>query len=341
MLLKKSSLVVMVATTLLLPLAFAQDGGPVSVSLLPGTAEPVLFGGMQPGVDDQLAGEVSIVVHDDLFHAFYITRIDNAHPINISYATSPDGILWTPYENNPIFTGDGTGFDSAGVRGPLVSVENDGTWLMYYNGIPSLSQTADAIGTGKATASEPIGPWERQDAPIFSRSDNGRAWDGDVMFMDDILKTDEGYTLYYTARGGTGERHMGMATSEDGESWARHNDPSTDQIAFRESDPVFRAGEPDTWEESVGLADIWQSDYGYEMLYTGSGIGYAFSEDGINWTRYAGNPLLPPVETGSIFSPDVIEIDDIFYVYYSVVEVDPQGQVSGWIELATLEVQWE
>jgi predicted GH43/DUF377 family glycosyl hydrolase len=63
-------------------------------------------------------------------------------PYSIGYATSEDGIIWTPYEGNPVLQQEGTAYDLA----PDSLAVVDGTYYLYYN------YTVDNIGSiGVAT----------------------------------------------------------------------------------------------------------------------------------------------------------------------------------------------
>lgn len=65
--------------------------------------------------------------------------------------------------------------------------------------------------------------------------------------------------------------------------------------------PVFTGGGPGAWDEIVReKLSVIQDGSTYKMWYTGhrsgseltSHVGYATSSDGINWTRYPGNPII-------------------------------------------------
>lgn len=66
--------------------------------------------------------------------------------------------------------------------------------------------------------------------------------------------------------------------------------------------PVFKGGGPGQWDEQIRERGwILKEDGVYHLWYTGytaddktpKHLGYATSSDGLTWTRYAGNPLLP------------------------------------------------
>ena len=132
---------------------FAQ-GDERNVNLTPVDENPVLTIGAEGVWDDVSIRFPYVLVHDDQFHMFYTAYRDSETPQAIGYATSDDGIHWTKYESNPIFEGSNNGnFDDFGVNRPVVMVEDDGTWVMYYNanadpGLPPLGK-----GIGRAHSS--------------------------------------------------------------------------------------------------------------------------------------------------------------------------------------------
>ena len=80
-------------------------------------------------------------------------------------------------------------------------------------------------------------------------------------------------------------RDIGMSTSTDGITWTHQG-------------VVLRKGAPGTWDGSnIWCPAVWKEDTTYYMMYPASGssgtvMGLATSTDGINWTKYANNPVL-------------------------------------------------
>ena len=77
-----------------------------------------------------------------------------------------------------------------------------------------------------------------------------------------------------------------------------------------EHNPVFTGTDSDTWDQHIRERGyILKEDGVYKMWYTGyrSGeeeikkLGYATSTDGINWTRYPGNPIFDRYWTEDVF----------------------------------------
>ena len=69
--------------------------------------------------------------------------------------------------------------------------------------------------------------------------------------------------------------------------------------------PVIKSGPPGSWDsKDITSPKVLFHDGTYHMWYTGintkgqMAIGYATSPDGINWTKFAGNPVLTTGEEG-------------------------------------------
>lgn len=87
------------------------------------------------------------------------------------------------------------------------------------------------------------------------------------------------------------------------------------------ANPVFTATGTDTWDQMIRERGYILFERGiYKMWYTGySGndsdtkyLGYATSENGINWTRYPDNPIFSQKWTEDMF---VIKNEGTYYMY--------------------------
>ena len=64
------------------------------------------------------------------------------------------------------------------------------------------------------------------------------------------------------------------------------------------NNPVLDVGAPGEWDQTmVGSVNVIRDDGAFRMWYSGCtgivcGIGYATSKNGIDWTKYVGNPIL-------------------------------------------------
>ena len=84
--------------------------------------------------------------------------------------------------------------------------------------------------------------------------------------------------------------------------------------------PILRPGRWGEWDCSTvcdpaiifdnGLLHMW-----YTGLGTGLGIGYATSENGLDWIKYEGNPVI--TSPGTVGHPTVMKRNDLFIIFFS------------------------
>jgi len=102
---------------------------------------------------------------------------------------------------------------------------------------------------------------------------------------------------------------------------------SYDGISWSHPQIVLGPNPGSGWEDRVNRASVVKNSAGYHMWYTGqtethSRIGYATSNDGINWQRRSSQPVLDPElnwEKTSVMCPHVIydSTNSIFRMWYS------------------------
>jgi predicted GH43/DUF377 family glycosyl hydrolase len=151
--------------------------------------------------------------------------------------------------------------------------------------------------------------------PVLPAGQNG-TWDRHK-FMPSILYNSDSlrYELWYSASigpsGGWRPYRIGYATSEDGINW------------IVRADPVLTPGTTGEWDEStVEAAYVIRENGQYKMWYTSAGgIGYAISPDGINWTKYSGNPIFiagtQSWEAGGVYLGCVMPVTGGYKMWYS------------------------
>jgi hypothetical protein len=287
---------------------------------------PVLSVGPPGAWDGGAAFLPEVITRDGLYYLFYTGQeIPFATPGGIGFATSTDGANWTKADCNPVLAADGSGFDALGVAEPVVILDGD-EWIMYYNGLTAFNPSGGSVG--RATASDPCGPWTRTETPILSPGAPGD-WDADFVTPSSVIPTDDGFVMYYSGSSNffSADLETGRATSVDGIVWAKYDDPATTEPPFAESDPVLRAGPAGAWDETAAwLADVGRTADGWELYYAGRGeggtsVGYATSSDGISWVKSETNPIFTPLDDpaapGTLLqSPSFVDTDTQRLLYY-------------------------
>ena len=145
-----------------------------------------------------------------------------------------------------------------------------------------------------------------------------------------VAVTDEGVFLFYDGRTGEGAE-SGLLFSADGIAFEAYDDPSTPYG----SDPVLGIPGEQAWDGAgAGSPVVFATDSAFEMFYLGfegpendgrpMQLGYAVSDDGRAWQRYAGNPVLV-IETQSSAPNSLgfpwmggVKVDDTYYLYYAL-----------------------
>jgi hypothetical protein len=290
-----------------------QAGLVLSAQLMPVQDEPVLIRGEAGEWDSVVMRFPYVLYAAGTYHLFYEARQEfGQSSLAIGYAFSEDGLHWEKHPDNPIFSAAGSGFDSQAVARPVVSVDDAGTWTMYYTG----SNPGGVEAIGRATSTSPSGPWDRAETPLLQSGPPG-AWDEELILADQAVEIQGQNYLYYSGRAASGQSAMiGLAISSDGLEWTKYNDPSNDGTSalFAESDPILINDQG--WDRSaVWTPNIFSIDAGWMMIYNAEGsLGIAVSADGIDWIKYEGNPIH---RDASLFHPAVVRRDDgSYWIYY-------------------------
>lgn len=128
---------------------------------------------------------------DGLFKMWYAAGC-NHEPDAIGYASSPDGIRWTRYQNNPVLAGDPEYlWEQHKVVAPCV-VKEDGWFYMFYVG--HLHEERAQVGLARSR--DGITNWEKHPANPLICPDEGK-WDSVAVYKPYVMKTEEGWLMWY------------------------------------------------------------------------------------------------------------------------------------------------
>jgi predicted GH43/DUF377 family glycosyl hydrolase len=163
-------------------------------------------------------------------------------------------------------------------------------------------------------------------APVLTRDTPSRSepYPYQSITRPSVVRTAEGWRMWYSTAGSVtpaGEAWIGTATSQDGQRWRKQPGPVLAPTEVWERHalqcPNVR------YDTTSGLYQLW---YSGGELYEPDAIGFATSSDGIQWTRYEGNPIFGPStgwENYKIGSFQVVREADWYYAFYNAFEGQP------------------
>lgn len=246
---------------------------------------PVLEGNDVGGKTAVLPG--ALVIIDGTYHAFLVGFGQQPGDQRVFYGTSEDGMTWSLDEADPL---EGIGLElDLNPPGPIptsVLIETDGSWTMYLWGVTDPSGFRASIW--RATATTPEGPWVVDPEPVL-RGD-ADAWDSLGVDFASVVRTADGYLMVYVGASMADRNtpHIGMATSTDGITWSK------------QEDPVLSPGHCGDFDDrAVTQPRLIGTEEGFLLAYSGNGLdepdaalGLSTSADGLTWSCASTSPLL-------------------------------------------------
>jgi iron(II)-dependent oxidoreductase len=264
-----------------------------------------------------------IVFHDGAFHMFFNVLKDfPPTEVSIGYATSANGLDWTLMTDYSILQPNQVPFTNNVIRAASALVEDDGTWVLFFDTVEEEGSQGPVSVIGRATAQDPSGPWEVDPAPILTPTEG--SWDAYGVMRPCILKTDQGYWMYYQARDTRYGKHVfGLATSADSITWRKH------------PEPTFR-GEQVAWGQgtTIRYPFVVKQPWGWVMFFRTSGsvfqnsIGIAISQDGFDWVLAQDQPIFETSnypKWSAVFVLKVLKIDDIWHLFLELENLGKSG----------------
>jgi predicted GH43/DUF377 family glycosyl hydrolase len=301
---------------------------------------PIVTNGPTGNWESQFVLPSGIVFFEGLYYLFYNEFGSGPGEHGVSYSTSANGLNWTRANEEPLFTDRDLDLPAEQAISNSVSVDENGQWVMVMWGRKRNSLNETAIWRASAPSVE--GPWTAEPQPMLERGARGN-WDDEYITSPSMVRTDGGYLLFYDASGQADPTafRIGLATSTDGIHWTKYDDPATTERPYAESDPVFIPGSAGEWDErSVQQPRVVRTAEGLVMAYgglpEGSGdqaIGFAFSQDGIHWQRYSGNPVLTKADFSS---SSIIHSHHLFYmnnIFFHLSEALANDESNIWLTL--------
>jgi len=274
--------------------------------------------------EDVFVGPGALVEEGGEFHLFYPAVGNGVVGVSVGYAATgrlEDGFFRRVEE--PLFvTADAEYLDN-GPNPSSALVADDGTWMLFFNTSGFNGRRSSGL-IGRATAPGPEGPWTVDPEPVLLPGETGE-WDDLSVRNPYVIAVGDGYRMYYAGDSGDRDahpdRHIGMASSDDGATWTKNDDP------------VLAIGAEGAWDEMrVFEPVVLATDDGFVMFYASSRVyesevrrtymyGYAVSDDGINWDRPFSDPVFTSGDNYIIFGGRAAQSGDDWYLVYGVQTV--------------------
>jgi predicted GH43/DUF377 family glycosyl hydrolase len=227
------------------------------------------------GTGDLYINPGAVIEADGALHMFANSFSEWPGRMLVPHLTSEDGSTWTLDEQAPPIDSNDVELADPGIDVSTGYLAADGTWTLFYTTI----STTEAWVVARATAPGPRGPWAIEDTPILTAGAAG-AFDAGGIQWPSVAKVGDRWAMYYAGIDAVGSRKgaIGVAFSDDGVTWTKHDGP------------VLMATEP--WElGSLDRPRVVATPGGLVMLYAGLDLnsrGLATSTDGMAWTRIPG-----------------------------------------------------
>lgn len=324
------------------------------------------------------------VIKDDSTYKMWYVAVDVSNVSRIYYATSPDGLTWTKYDNTIEAPSDTTGTNGriplgttgkGDVLGALwCSVIKDGlTYKMWYSGLNSnnvyyqiyYATSPDGLTWTKYNNTVPVadqitGTDGRIPMGVLG---SGR---GDVAgtHSPSVIKDGDTYKMWYVGMDVSGVGRGYYATSPDGLTWTKYDNtiPGANNTFGTNGRIPLGTGSFGTVFDSQQILSVSvfkDTDGIYRMFYGGKSgspdanarfVGYAYSSDGLYWTKYdntiptasntTGTNGRIPLGTGTVtdgyyvFGGSVLVDGSVYKMWYS-----GNGTGNPQICLATMPTQ--
>ena len=249
---------------------------------------PILAPGCEGSWDEGVIEACDIIKDHDTYYLYYHgTSRDSGYQIGVATAAHPLG-PWTKHEGNPVLrVGAEASWDSQHVACAAIIKEGVDRYYMWYSG--KSAEEGSRWSIGLATAPDPLGPWEKHVGnPIIC----------DFGYVGSVVRVGGEYYMYTEHPiGSTGPDYgpISLATADAPEGpWRPHGE-----------NPVLRQGDWGAWDDG-GFSEakvafregIFHVFYGGAKLHptrilSRESIGYAYSLDGVHFTKHLGNPVAP------------------------------------------------
>ena len=245
------------------------------VNFTPSPGNPVLSPGAPGSWDENIRERGWFMYENGTYHVWYggwqgAYSLSTPRLVKLGYAYSTDGVHWTKYSGNPIYTQDWI---------EDVAVVKDGnTYYMYAED----EYTGDGDGAliNLFTSTDKIN-WTKYGTVIYP---GGADWEAHDVGTPTVWKESNTWYLLYEGLGNGIAGQVGLATSSDGRNWTRYaNNPVLSNPLGANLDIAI--------DSIIRINGVYYA-YGHYDVGGHNWVGGMFTSTNlITWTAYAGNPL--------------------------------------------------
>ncbi|MBM3217030.1 choice-of-anchor D domain-containing protein, partial [Candidatus Poribacteria bacterium] len=209
-------------------------------------------------VTPQWVDTPAVIIDDGVYKMWYGGGTTAGGYGIVCYATSTDGVTWTKYASNPVFTKSGSEMHSGSV------IKDGSTYKLWYHAYFGGSDPY----IGYATSPDGIS-WTDQGV-VLDQGSSG-ATDTNSVGEPSVLKRNGQYEMWYAGVNASNVQTINYATSGDGVTWTKYA-----------SNPVLGVGASGSWDAVavmgptvlIANGDMRMWFAAVNSVY-GAGIGYA------------------------------------------------------------------
>ena len=250
------------------------------VNFIPYKHNPV-FAGAAAGKWDEIIRERGYILKEnDGYHMWYTGyQKDNHDTLFLGYASSADGIAWTRFQDNPVFTGNWTE--------DMMVVHTDSLYIMFAEG---RGDTAHMLSSADKIH------W-KDHGSLTIQTKNGQPLSPGPYGTPTAWKEDSTWYLFYERN----DSAIWLASSADLKVWRNVQD-----------EPVLDKG-PEPYDKyGVALNQVIKHNGKYYGYYHGTAFedwhewstNVAVSTDLRSWKKYGSNPIMKENKSSGILVHD-------------------------------------
>ncbi|MCH8121450.1 MAG: hypothetical protein IIC00_17205 [Planctomycetes bacterium] len=247
---------------------------------------PIITPGPDGAWDDGVTEAADAFKDVDTYYFYYhATGAGKGYRLGVASSTHPLGPFKKHGDKPVLDLGPAGSWDDKYVACAMVLKDGREKYYMWYSGHGSQRQHRK-WSIGLATAAHPLGPWKKYESnPILE----------DFGYVGGVLKVKGKYHLYsaypISSTGYKGDYSpLALAVAETPEG----------PYAKYKGNPLMEKGDFGDWDDGgISEAEVLYHGGVFHMFYGGTqlygprleSIGYAYSLDGYNFTKYLRNPV--------------------------------------------------